>query len=978
MKKQEYIVSLDVELLHEISTDCDPVKIEKLVNEGASLNPTSMGQKIENIISHMLMVNPLIEANLDNIINTIKFFINEGVSLNPDGYNQPLNLAIDKENIEVIKLLLDNGAYIHGKKENLSPMDQALYKKNLEIVKLLIEYKAEVNPSGESAFLTPLIIAAQLGSKELVEFLLSKGAQLNPTLDTLVLTPLIVACESGNFENVKLFIEYGAEINPKGENLTSTPLISALRNGKKEIIEFLLENKAEIKPTGDKLTSMPIIEAASLGDLELIKRFIEEGADVNSIKYNPMLICPLGQAVFSGNKELVKFLLEKGANPNLFGEDFLSSPLSKACQKGDIELVKLLIEHKAEINPKNIDILSSPLSYSVNCGNLELVKYLISQGAEYKTNSTILITSAMGSRKEDIFDHLTQELKLPLYPLPEFSQEYIFTAIQSGQERIKWVKKLIDLKANLNVKNIEGKTVMNVAYGFDDKELVDLLEKNGVQKNPNEQYMPSWIYEYYQIAKYIPYLYPQGKGVSNNTTLNNPNRFKKIFETQEKKEGFLKQLESKFDQFIKEHSVQNLQNEFKELSDQLILQIKDLELQKFDIRQAILMLDKQRKLQSEEKLYELNERLGLHFEKLKNVKSNIENCEKSILMTRWQKEDTEQLKNSVNNTIERAKKIKEKALNSDSLLYDVIEPRSLIELIKQPEIKTNTQKPVKVFVIDGFEKNDELECSTFNHPQLDDKFSKEALNKKLEADSHATHVCGIISQVSNKNVVFDIENLRDYNENTNLNDAKIVNLSIGSEFVSFTKMFDFFLRNEGKCIFVKALGNESTILSDSIWLNSLIKHEVLNKHVIFVGNIMSDGETISPSSNIPGDNKIIQSMTVSAPGTNIDSCIPIVDEEKFKKLCSDIEFTKEGHTTMTGTSMATPFVSGLAAILLSKYPTLPLEEVVKIIKGGCTPCGESNIFGNGLINFEKSIELATEFIIDQNSLLGEDWFLDVD
>ena len=83
---------------------------------------------------------------------------------------------------------------------------------------------------------------------------------------------------------------------------------------------------------------------------------------------------------------------------------------------------------------------------------------------------------------------------------------------------------------------------------------------------------------------------------------------------------------------------------------------------------------------------------------------------------------------------------------------------------------------------------------------------------------------------------------------------------------------------------------------------------------------------------------------VVAPGAQIYSCIPPTKRPNgtFEYSCID------------GTSMATPHVAGVAALLMATKPTAPVTDIIKVLKetashpGGkdLRPC---NRWGHGLI-----------------------------
>ena len=69
-------------------------------------------------------------------------------------------------------------------------------------------------------------------------------------------------------------------------------------------------------------------------------------------------------------------------------------------------------------------------------------------------------------------------------------------------------------------------------------------------------------------------------------------------------------------------------------------------------------------------------------------------------------------------------------------------------------------------------------------------------------------------------------------------------------------------------------------------------------------------------------------------------------------------FAAEGYGYMSGTSMATPHVSGLAALILSRNPTLTPDQVRAIIESTADdlgPTGRDIYYGDGRINAARAL-----------------------
>ena len=191
-------------------------------------------------------------------------------------------------------------------------------------------------------------------------------------------------------------------------------------------------------------------------------------------------------------------------------------------------------------------------------------------------------------------------------------------------------------------------------------------------------------------------------------------------------------------------------------------------------------------------------------------------------------------------------------------------------------------------------------------------------------------------------------------ETKNQYNTKILNLSIGSPANSSCKNDPLCKAvteavNSGITVVVAAGNsgpNERTILSPGI-----------NANVITVGAV-DDKRTIDPKDDViapfssrgPTNEGLIKPDVV-APGVNINS----------------LSNTKlDGYLALSGTSMATPLISGSAALLLNKHGNLSPKSVKQKLMGSCVDLHESKeIQGAGLLNlqklfFEPSKEKANE------------------
>lgn len=156
-----------------------------------------------------------------NNIKSIQKHIENNVNLN-DFFVLPLTIACRYGHVEMVKLLLDNGADV--KLKNNEALIAACRYGHIEIVKLLIDKKAD--PKTENAFFS----ACRNGHFDIVKLLLKHGAPLNARNGYALTT----ASWNGHLEIVKFLLDQGVYINEE--------LISAVKDyGHTDIVNLLRE-----------------------------------------------------------------------------------------------------------------------------------------------------------------------------------------------------------------------------------------------------------------------------------------------------------------------------------------------------------------------------------------------------------------------------------------------------------------------------------------------------------------------------------------------------------------------------------------------------------------------------------------------------------------------------------------------------------------------------------------------------------------
>lgn len=119
------------------------------------------------------------------------------------------------------------------------------------------------------------------------------------------------------------------------------------------------------------------------------------------------------------------------------------------------------------------------------------------------------------------------------------------------------------------------------------------------------------------------------------------------------------------------------------------------------------------------------------------------------------------------------------------------------------------------------------------------------------------------------------------------------------------------------------------------------------------------------------DNKLAD---FSSYGPMIDVCAP---GDKIYSTFWD-PYKGSTYSEMSGTSMASPMVAGLAALLLAKNPKLTNDEVRQIIEASATDLGDPGWdpkFGHGMINVAKALSTSLAKLDDANGTVQKAVYL---
>ena len=142
-------------------------------------------------------------SDIDQIKFSNTLNLNERIG---DDRRTPLEYAAAFGTIEMIDLLLKNGALINCTKAWITPLHEASAWGRVDIMQYLIEHGVEVNLQNEQG-ITPLMCAAAQGKLDAVKLLLSFGADIN-IQDDRGGNAIAIAGEKGEDEIVDFLENY--------------------------------------------------------------------------------------------------------------------------------------------------------------------------------------------------------------------------------------------------------------------------------------------------------------------------------------------------------------------------------------------------------------------------------------------------------------------------------------------------------------------------------------------------------------------------------------------------------------------------------------------------------------------------------------------------------------------------------------------------------------------------------------------------
>jgi len=331
-----------------------------------------------------------------------------------------------------------------------------------ELIDIMIRYGH--NPDGIPA----LHYAIKMEDERAARLLLKHGTDPNslshhPVLNNHEnpLLPLDYAAVSGNTNIIQLLIDYGANVNPniigiaffEGRPVEIKreygPLYFASKEGHLNAVRMLIAKGANVEPSPVyRGYNSPFYIAVKQGHFEVFRILFENCSSISYVISEPTYALHI--AVLDGHIDLVKFLLQRGANLETRKDDM--TPLMYASGS----CVELLLNAGANPNAKTpwgTDALWFSAARFDIIGTKALLKRGIDINEVRHRETPFHIACVQGAVKQG--------------GMGPSVKEYLLFLIENG--------------ANVNARDIEGRTALFYAKLHQNKGLIDFLIAHGAK-----------------------------------------------------------------------------------------------------------------------------------------------------------------------------------------------------------------------------------------------------------------------------------------------------------------------------------------------------------------------------------------------------------------------------------------------------------------------------------------------------------------
>lgn len=254
-------------------------------------------------------------------------------------------------------------------------------------------------------------------------------------------TPLHITTYNGYYDATLLLLQSGADPN-KRDRLGFCAIHLASINGYKLIVEELLRYGVHI-------------------DIEIDPDFSIYSADDGDVDWDTSIHL----AILNGHTKLVKYLIQQGANVNICNFRKIT-PLHVAIHEKSEKIIRLLLKHKANIHKTSDSpygyTVYSPLACAIRDDSMHIVRILL-QYRKTKRDIRNAIILAVRYGNVNICKYLLDKKGADVNTIDVMGRSLLHNAVIQHKPSYNVIKLLVDRGANIQAKNSEGKTPIQIS-----------------------------------------------------------------------------------------------------------------------------------------------------------------------------------------------------------------------------------------------------------------------------------------------------------------------------------------------------------------------------------------------------------------------------------------------------------------------------------------------------------------------------------
>jgi len=268
--------------------------------------------------------------------------LQEGANANIQNksYYTPLLQCLEETNQPGLRATITGLLLEHGANPNVStqrykntPLYLAIQSQNLNAVKSLLEHDADPNTiQGEAG--APLDLASRLGDTLIINSLLDAGAT-----HLRLREELLQAMYESNLIEITELVRAGLDLNFQFDDIQLSPLHAGIKYMQSPTVVQLFLEKGALPDFGDSLSVASPLHLAldTESELPMFELLLEHDANFKRVDGNGKSV--LFKAVELQNQSLVALLLEAGADPSFTVGEQSVEDVARA--SGNSELLEL-------------------------------------------------------------------------------------------------------------------------------------------------------------------------------------------------------------------------------------------------------------------------------------------------------------------------------------------------------------------------------------------------------------------------------------------------------------------------------------------------------------------------------------------------------------------------------------------------------------------------------------------------------------